>query len=203
MKTLSAILFLWFISCRPANTETHDNKDSNSNVNIPLIRKTKSEASQNDISNFIDKQLVAYLDTNFNGWTMPEPNRWDTIWFNQYKNDGNFVNYVTGDFDCNNKKDYVLLFKQANSSIVAYSFLSKRNSFQSFQLFDFGTDNDEMIEYGLELLPPGIYSYMDPESDEAPSVSIKCNAVQILYFEKGAETFYWEKGKLQSIMTGD
>jgi hypothetical protein len=32
---------------------------------------------------------------------------------------------------------------------------------------------------------------------------INCNAVQVLNFEKGAETFYWEKGNLKSIMTGD
>jgi hypothetical protein len=40
-------------------------------------------------------------------------------------------------------------------------------------------------------------------SDDTPFVVGKCYALQVLSFEKGAETFYWEKGNFKSVPTGD
>jgi hypothetical protein len=111
---------------------------------------------------------------------------------------------VSGDFDCNGTKDYALLLKKSNGVLGVYAFLSTGSSFKSFEFMDLGKDAGEQIEIGLELLPPGEYNHIDADSDEdPPPLKIKCNSVQVLNFERAAETFYWEKGKLKSITTGD
>ena len=192
MKTLTAILAFGLISC--GQTTTSDKK---------LLRTSTMTKKNVSIQLYINSRLIVYLDSAFKGWTLPAPNRWDTVWFNQYNSKGNFVNYVTGDFDCNKEKDYALLFLKGDGVLAAYAFLSSDKSFKSFQLIDFGKDTNGQIEFGLELMPPGKYNYIDPENDNAPSIKINCSAIQVLEFEKGAETFYWKKGKLKSIITGD
>ena len=193
MKTLIAIISLGLFSCGQS---------------IPADQKVISDSINKNIKHIsgqtiLNNRLKKYLDTAFSGWTFPAANRWDTAWFNQYKNNGNLVNYVRGDFDCNKEQDYALLFKKGDGALVTYAFLSADKSFKKFELFDFGKDTNGQIDFGLELIPPGQINYIDPESEDAPCVLIKCNAVQVLSFEKGAETFYWEKGKLKSVSTGD
>jgi hypothetical protein len=193
MKKLTAILTIGLFSCGQTTTRDQKvNSDSTHNESKSVSGKTS-----------IDSQLKGYLDTAFNGWTLPAANRWDTVWFNQYNNDGNLVNYVKGDFDCNKETDHAVIFKRGDGNLVAYTFLSSDKSFKKFELFDFGKDTTRLIDYGLELISPGKIKYMDPESDDVPFVLAKCNAVQVLSFEKGAETFYWDKGKLKSVPTGD
>jgi hypothetical protein len=193
MKTLTAILAIGLFSC--GQTTIKDEKAH--------IDSTHNEEKSNTGQTIIDTQLKEYLDTAFNGWTLPAANRWDTVWYNQYNNDGNLVNYVKGDFDCNKQTDYAVIFKRGDGNLVAYVFLSIDKSFKKFELFDFGKDTTALIDYGLELISPGKINYMDPESDDAPFVIAKCHAVQVQNFEKGAETFYWDKGKLKSVSTGD
>jgi hypothetical protein len=208
MKTQTALLVLGLFSCgqavTTADTKTIDTIQTAKNTSTSSTGTSKNDQySSNIYERYIDPQLKNYLNKEFKGWTLPAPNRWDTVWLNQYKSDSTLVNYISGDFDCNQQMDFALLFQKVNGDIVAYAFLSTDNSFKATQLINFGKDTEEQIEFGLELLSPGKYNYMDPESDSVPSVKINCNAVQILNFEKGAETFYWEKGKVKSIMTGD
>ena len=192
MKTLTTILAIGLFSCGQTTTDKKVNTDSTHNERKYIAPQT-----------IIDSQLKVYLDTAFNGWTFPSPERWDSVWFNQYKNNGNLVNYVKGDFDCNKKTDYALLFKRGDARLVAYAFLWADKAFKKFELIDFGKDTTKLIDYGLEIIPSGKINYMDPESDDAPFVMAKCQAVQVLSFEKGAETFYWEEGKFKSVPTGD
>jgi hypothetical protein len=208
MKPLIALLILELFSCgevaTTADTKTIDTTQSVKETTINYTSTSENKQYNKDIyERYIDPRLKNYLDNEFKEWTLPAPSRWDTVWFNQYKSDSTLVNYISGDFDCNQQKDFVLLFQKANGELSAYAFLSSGNSIKAVKLMDLGINTGEQIEFGVELLPPGKYNYMDPESEDAPSVKINCNAVQVLSFEKGAETFYWEKGKLKSIMTGD
>lgn len=211
MKKLTALLVYGLVSCGQA-VSTADPKtidDTSQTVKKSSTPGTSTSKDNNKYSSsiyerYINPRLKIYLDNEFNGWTLPTPSRWDTVWFNQYKSDTTLVNYISGDFDCNKKKDYALLFKKASDEIVAYAFLSTGDTFKPIKLMDFGKDSGEPIEIGLELLPPGNYNHIDPESEEEPPpVRIKCNSVQVLNFERAAETFYWEKSKLKSIITGD
>ncbi|MBO9681467.1 MAG: hypothetical protein J7502_02135, partial [Flavisolibacter sp.] len=205
------LLIFGLVSCGQA-VSTADSKtidDTAGTALEPSISNTSSSVNGDKYSRsiyelYIDPQLKTYLDKAFKGWTLPAPNRWDTVWFNQYKSDSTLVNYLSTDFDCNKKRDYALLFKNASGVIVAYAFLSTGDTFNAVELMDFGKDTGEQIEVGLELLPPGDYNHIDPENEEnPPPVKIKCSGIQVLNFERAAKTFYWEKGKLKSIITGD
>jgi len=211
MKTLTALLIFGLFSCGQA-VSTSDDKtidDTTGNAKRQSVSNTNPSIKSDQYSSinyeqYIEPQLKVYLDKTFKGWTLPTPNRWDTVWFKQYKSDSTLVNYVSGDFDCNGTKDYVLLLKKSNGVLGVYAFLSTGSSFKSFEFMDLGKDAGEQIEIGLELLPPGEYNHIDADSDEdPPPLKIKCNSVQVLNFERAAETFYWEKGKLKSITTGD
>lgn len=211
MKTLTALLIFGIVSCGQAelaaDSKTID--DTTGTVNKLSANNTSLSVNVDKYSSriyerYIDLQLKAYLDKKFQGWILPAPNRWDTVWFNQYQSDTTLVNYISGDFDCNKKKDYALLLKKASGEMGVYAFLSIGDTFKPIELMDFGKDTGEKIEIGLELLPPGEYNHIDPESEEdPPPVKIKCKSVQVLNFEKAAETFYWDKGKMKSITTGD
>ena len=211
MKTLTAILVFGLLSCgQPVTTaESKTGDDTTSQGRIASDRKPglsgDSHMLGSDIyERYIDPQLKTYLDKAFIGWHLPPPRRWDTLWFRQYKSDSNLVNYISGDFDCNEKKDYAILFKKASGVIAAFAFLSTGHTFKAVELMDLGKDSGEHIEVGLELLPPGDYNYIEADSEEDPlPIRIKCNSVQVLHFERAAKTFYWEKGKMNSITTGD
>ncbi len=211
MKILTSIMLLGLIACGQCTTrsdskttlDTFQSKSSSHPDKVNVIENSKLYDSS-IYQSYINAQLKAYLGKAFPGWTLPALNRWDTLWFNQYMTDSSLANYVSGDFNCDSKKDYGLIIEDNKGIIVAYAFLSTRSSFQAFKLEEFGKDNGEQIEIGLEVLKPGEYNYIDPDSDNnPPPVKIKCEAVQVIGFEKSAETYYWDKGKLKSIMTGD
>lgn len=193
MNILIAILAIGLFSCGQITIKS---------------KKLTSDSTQNerkDIASttFIDIQLKAYLDTMFIGWSLSSPDRWDSVWYNQYKNNGILVNYLKGDFDCNKEPDYALLFKRSDGNLVVYAFLMSDKIFRKYKLIDFGKDEGQLINYGIDLIEPGKINYFDPESDDSPFIVSECNAIQVFIFEKGAETFYWENGKLKSVPTGD
>jgi hypothetical protein len=212
MDKLTVLLILGLISCGRAERSSSRRSDYHTaqSGEESRIRKKNSADSVDKYDTSIYERYLAtelkeYLNNQYKGWTFPAPNRWDTVWFNQYKTDTSLLSYVSGDFDCNERKDYAIIFKKADGFIAAYAFLSRGNYFLPVELMNFGKDEGEQIEIGLEVLPPGVYNYIDADNDEdvLPHVKIKCNSVQILNFERAAETFYWEKGKLKSISTGD
>lgn len=45
-------------------------------------------------------------------WHLMNPNSWENFWFKQYQKDSSLVNYITADFNCDEKMDYALLLAQ-------------------------------------------------------------------------------------------
>jgi hypothetical protein len=216
MKTLTALILLALLSCKQQTTTgatkiIGDTKTPGDTSPVPAktssgrgMIDTFDQRSNNTYQRYIDQRLKSYLDTASGGWALPAPNRWDTVWFNLYHEDSSLVNYVSGDFDCNGIKDYALILKKANGTIGAYAFLSMGSTFKSEEIIEFGKDTGQQIDIGLDLLPPGTYHYIEPDSEkEPPPIKLKCNSIQVMYFERAAETYYWEKGKFKSITTGD
>src|SRR3982751_3466374 len=141
MKTQTALLVLGLFSCgqavTTADTKTIDTIQTAKNTSTSGAGTSKNDQySSNIYEQYIDPQLKNYLNKEFKGWTLPAPNRWDTVWLNQYKSDSTLVNYISGDFDCNQQMDFALLFQKVNGDIVACAFLSSGNSFKATQLID-------------------------------------------------------------------
>jgi hypothetical protein len=211
MKTLTALLIFGLLSCRQSTTTGNAKAIDNSSQIVLVSAGSSNGISQkgdNDSSKiydkYIDRGLRAYMDTAFTDWTLPPTNRWDTVYFNLYQGDSSLVNYVSGDFDCNGMKDFVLVLQKRTGVLGVYAFLSTGSSFKPAEIMDLGKDTGEQIAIGLDLLPPGNYQYLEPGSEvEAPPIKIRCNGIRVLHFENTAETFYWEKGKFKSIPTGD
>jgi hypothetical protein len=171
-------------------------------VSADSVTSKKEKAIDSTIyRSYMPDELTAWLNKEFTGLAIPSPSRWDNYWFTQYKKDSSLVNYISGDYNCDGKKDHALIATE-NGTIVVYAFLATETGFKKERLETYGKDNGELIDIGLELLKPGKYEHLDGDK-QPPPANIKCAAIQLVYFEKAAVTYYWEKGKFKSIQTGD
>jgi hypothetical protein len=208
MRLIFTILTTVLVACNvPDDTKRSDlNTDSSQQLantaSMDSVTSKKEKLIDSTIyHSYIPGELMTWLNKNLVGSDIPSPSRWDNYWFIQYKKDSSLVNYVSGDFNCDRKKDHALILTE-NGTIAVYAFLAGETGFKKERLETYGSDNGELIDIGLELLKPGKYEHLDGDN-QPPPANIKCAAIQLVYFEKAAVTYYWEKGKFKSIQTGD
>jgi hypothetical protein len=209
MKILFAIIAIAFISCnnsnndKPADTKKDPGtatKDSVAPVNN--VPETEKQYDSTVYASYIPAALKDYLDKELPGWAMPAPSKWEKYSFNQYKKDNSLVNIVPGDFNCDNQKDYALILRKKKNALAAYAFVSGNNGFTKHQLQDLGEEMD-MINTGLELIPPSAVHHIGEGDEEPAPVQLKCDAVQVIWFEQAARTYYWNKNRFTYVQTGD
>jgi hypothetical protein len=152
---------------------------------------------------YFTSEIKKFLKDSMNEWTVPNPDEWDNLWFQTYRNPASLVNYITGDFNCDNKRDYAVLLADKSKAISAWVIQSNNSGFTKIKLEDCGTFENH-IQVGLELIDPGKLDYIDPEKDGVlKPIILKCPAIQVEYFESAATTYYWNKNKYSSAVTGD
>jgi hypothetical protein len=214
MQRILPVFLLWcFLSCQqsakqplaklPKDTVQPAKQLVSENESAAAAARTTYDSTI--YQSYIDPGLKTYLEKEHPGWKWLAPNRWDTAWFNSYKTDSTLVSYVASDFNCDHRRDYAAILKDNTGAIGAYAFLATgSHSFRTVALEGFGKDEGKLVEVGLEVLPEGEVDYVDPnDGDEPLSVKVKCKSIQVLYFEKAATTYYWDKGQLKSVVTGD
>lgn len=152
---------------------------------------------------YLPAHLKSYLSANLQGWELPDPAEWDALWFQTYKSTNSLVNFISGDFNCDAQKDYALLLSnKRDSSLAVWIVHSGNNGFKGIKLDEYGNP-DNHIQLGLELVEAGDLNYIDPDVDEPKSIKLEYPAIQVVYFEKAATTYYWDKDKYSSVQTGD
>lgn len=208
MKVIYAVIVLVLLSCNnSSNDNTAKGNDSNKSPkdSTPPTEKIPETEKQYDSSvyaSYIPVSLKEYLDKELTGWSIPAPAKWESYWFNQYKKDSSLVNFLTSDFNCDGKKDYALILREKKGTLSSYAIVSNATGFSKYKLEDLGEEMDK-IGTGLELILPAIIHHTDDSDGEPPSLQLKCSAIQIIWFEQAARTFYWEKNKFKYVQTGD
>lgn len=149
----------------------------------------------------ISKQVLSLLKNSLPEWELPHPSLWDKFWFNSYMKNGNLVNYISGDFNCDDIIDYAFILQNKQKEIAIWVLQSEGAKFLTIKLLPIG--KVPRIEIGIEKQKKGIISYIDPQNETMPSISLKCEAITVISFEKAAETYYWKNGHYKSIATGD
>jgi hypothetical protein len=207
MRPLIPFITLLLLSCnahedRSAQRTMTDSSVSSSNaLSADSITAMKQAPDSNIYQSYIPFELRSWIKAEIPNAAIPSPLRWDNYWFTHYKKENSLVNYVTADFNCDGKKDHSLILSE-KGQIVLYTFMATDKGYKKEKLEVYGKDNGEAIEIGLELLKPGTYEYLEGDK-EPPPANIKCTAIQLVYFEKAAVTYYWDRGKFRSIQTGD
>lgn len=213
---LTAIIALLLLSCSDSRTQT--TKEKTIKVDSPTVAPSSdylpdSAEMLQKLQNYVydttiyDQYLPAdvknFLFTHLPEWKLPHPGEWDALWFQTYKTPNSLVNFISGDFNCDGEKDYALLLtNKVDASLAAWIIQSGPDGYTGIKLEDYDKQENH-IQLGLELIPPGSLNYMDLDSDEEQVLKLECSAVQVSYFEKGATTYYWNKDQYSSVVTGD
>ena len=208
------VLFLFYItvSCHQADKADEMPQMEASVTDSLLTTMTPGEgkkyAMDEVYSQYISPELLSYLEKAHPYWSIPDHNQWYPQLFNKYKTDHSLVNYITGDFDCNGKKDHALIVDKGKTGLAAVAFLGQNDSFTTVELTELTQHDGEKIDYLLSLYKPGRYDIDDPDlrpSDPA-FVKLKCNSIGIGPFkelyEGGDEVYYWEQNELRSCVIG-
>ena len=156
--------------------------------------------------NYINQELLAYLEKTHPAWSVPNQNRWYPRLFDKYRTNNSLVNFISGDFDCTGSKDYALIVDKGKGGLAAVAFLGDGSSFKTVELTDITPLGEGKIEFVLTLYKPGKYNIIDPDLDpsDPKHITFRCNSVGIGVFEElyegGDQVYYWTGNELQSCL---
>lgn len=183
----------------PVKTDSNNKKKDSIPPSVPETEKVYDSTIY---AQYIPTVVKEYLDKELTGWSLPAPAKWESYWFNLYKKDSSLVNFLRADFNCDGQTDYALIMREKKGTIAAYAIVSTTTGFTKHRLQDLGKEM-EHIGTGLELIPVSAVHHIGEGDEEPPPVQLKCPAVQIIWFEQAARTYYWEKNRFKYIQTGD
>lgn len=152
---------------------------------------------------YITKKVDSLINRLLPGWSIPNPNTWENLWFNEYKKDSVLVNYIPADFNGDAQTDYALILKSGQHKYAVWVLQSDGDHYKAIKLHETPYKTIP-IDMGIEPIAKGKLNYIDFDSDKEPTpIDLKNTAIQIVYFEQSAETYYWQGGKYLSVTTGD
>jgi len=207
MRKLLSILILsiCFLACKERKIKPKV-KEALSPIDTSKVASPVDTIKNSDnkvYTDYISKSVIQQLKEKLPDWKLPEPAQWEDFWFKEYKKDGVLVNYISSDFNCDNKSDYAFLLQnQRNKQYAVWVVQSNDDEINVINLHEFGKA-EFPLQFGIELIPKGPLSYIDFENDDPKPINLKCPGVQVVFFEKGAEAYYWKNNKYESVTTGD
>jgi hypothetical protein len=204
---LLLILAVGFIACtQPNTTQQLQNKDALllSKTDSPIVQPQNSFVNYDSTiyNQFIPLNVRNLVKLKLPQWHLPNPNTWEAVWFDSYKKDSVLVNYVSADFNCDSKQDYALLLINEKQEFAIWVLQSQNEDYKPIRLYDLG-NMGKPLEVGIEHFGKGALNYLDENAEDVKSIMLKCPAIQVMFFEKTAVTYYWENGKYNEVQTGD
>jgi hypothetical protein len=152
---------------------------------------------------YLPPALIRYIRQSMPDWKLPAPNLWEKFWFDDYQTGKFLVNFISADFNCDGATDHALILLNQKNDIGAWAFLAKDSSFEKTKLDEFENWTDGRIDCGLLVLERGEQHHISADDETAKTVKVNCEGVTVIFFEKAARSYYWEKGKVKAIQTGD
>ncbi len=207
---LLLILTVGFIACGQSNpapkTATNDTASS-SKQDTTIVQQVQHQDSivtydSTSYKHFIPQNVLSLVKQLLPQWRIPDPDNWDSFWFKEYKKDSALVNYISGDFNCDNKKDYALLLVNTKEGFAIWVFQSDNEEYKTIKLDELG-HMEKPVEVGLQFTEAGLLNYLDANAEDVKSIHLNCPAISIIFFEKAAVTYYWDKSKYKEVQTGD
>lgn len=168
------------------------------NVKIPnsiCIKRSKS------FQRIIPLKVTHYVKNNFPGWQFPSSDLWDKKTFNDYKSDHGLAYYATGDFNGDQKADYVILLVNNKKQYATWVLISTDNNFKKARL-QFNSYSDK-VDFALAVLKPGFYNYHVSDNPNPDPIKTKYDSIKIVYSNGEIGVNYWKDGKFDSFMMED
>jgi hypothetical protein len=210
MIKLAIILCVGLLSCSEGGNSL-DNKNPTDTLSEPLMKPVippdEMKISFDAVyQKYLPATLIDYLQKEHPTWSMPNENMWYPQLYKKYKTGNSLANYITGDFDGNQYKDYALLISTDSGSLSVIAFLNDNHTYKTIKLTEVPREGNEKIDYVLTLYQPGKYSSSDPDPGPAHSeiVNFTHPAIGIGRFKElydgGNDVFYWDKNELKSCL---
>ena len=208
MRKILLIVTFGLVACGQSKLESISSEASTKNTiseALPLKKNYLDSIPPFDKSVYnqhIDKSTLLLIKHQLPNWELPDPSNWQRFWFKEFMKNGGLVNYISGDFNCDNINDYCILLQNADKEFAVWVLQSQQDTFSAIKLSDIGKPITQ-LEIGLEVVPTGPLFYIDFQNDNPKQIDLKCPGIQIISFEKAASTYYWKDGNYKSVVTGD
>ena len=203
---LKGLIVLSVISCNQPSTQFESGKPGNSlnkeNYTKMPPAKIVQRQTKYIYQQYIPASVHDLLEKQLPGWKLPEPDKWENFWFNHYRNDSSLINYAFGDFNGDLRRDYAFILQKDTSDIAIWILQSYKDIYQAIKLLHY-KDIRQSLDLGIETVPAGKLNYIDFDADDVKSLKLKFPGIRALYFERGAETFYWNQNLYKSVITAD
>lgn len=204
MKYFHVLLAIVLFACGQNTTEKKTTTDTVAMQPAPGDTSVSTDTLESSIyDRYLPPALMSYIRQSLPEWTLPDPAAWEKYWFDEYKKDKSLVNFISADFNCDTAADHALILVNKKGDIGAWAFLAKDGSFEKNKLDEFENLSGGPIGAGLMVLEKGKHGYIGADGEIEKPVSVKCEGVTVIFFEKAARSYYWEKGKVKAIQTGD
>jgi hypothetical protein len=205
MKIVRSYLLLLALPFMSQELIYHPNASKTNNVRMS-IKKSADTVSiyPNAVYKlYLSPIVLKLVQQRLPKWKLPEPSTWDKFWFTNYKKQNTLVNYIAADFNGDRKNDYCLILKNKQNIFAVWVLQSDKKDYLPIKLYE--TSSKTLpIEIGLELIPKGKLNYIDFDNDKTPKpIDLHNPAIQVVFFETSAQTYYWKNGKYLSVTTGD
>lgn len=179
-------------------------------ADTPIVQNVQPQETIVSYDSIIYKQYISQgtmdlINQKLPDWYLVAPNNWDQFWFKEYKKDRSLVNYMAGDFNCDQKQDYALVLADRKNELAVWVLQSDGKDYKSIKLHDLGKTGIP-LEVGIEIVPEGNLNYIvvdEDDEDGVKSIELECPGIQVMFFEKSAVTYYWKNEKYHELQTGD
>ncbi|NMM50526.1 hypothetical protein [Marinigracilibium pacificum] len=109
------------------------------------------------------------------------------------------LNFVKGDFNCDQVEDFfTLLYKKNKNELGLWFFYLNDDKYSCIKI-DSIPETKYPYGYGISLVNPGQISDMYEETQ----INLNCNAIQIIKFEAASVIHYWTLDGFKELQTGD
>jgi len=173
MRKFLLIVIFGLSACGQSNIQSVSEtptKDTISKTDSPQPNYLDSiPPFQKTVYNTIDTFALSLMKRLLPEWELPDPSNWEKFWFKEYMKDGNFVNFISGDFNCDDTKDYVFLLKDKQNEFAVWILQSEHTDFLPIELFKIGKPVSQ-LEMGVVLVPKGRLWYIEFENDNPPPI---------------------------------
>lgn len=186
MKIFLFIAVICFAACAPPHEKVavSDAQSEEKTVSEKNDFNSSPAFGEDVYKEYIPPKLSVFLSEKMPGWKIPAPDKWDKNDFNEFKTANSLVNFVSGDFNCDERIDYALILADERNQAAIWAFFGEKNGFKKIKVEDAG-DFSERVGFGLSILEPGEHG---GEWNPKP-VKIKCQAIEEVIFEKAATAY--------------
>ncbi|WP_295650167.1 hypothetical protein [uncultured Mucilaginibacter sp.] len=148
----------------------------------------------------VPKKIIKYIKTYLPGWYFPSTNLWDKKTFDDYQSNNSLAYFASGDFNGDQKADYVVLLTNKAKEFEVWVFLSMKGGWEKVQL---SVGPRDKVNYVVGVLRPGLYNYKVSDRPKHDPITVKNDAVRIIFNSGSINVFYFDKGKFNSFMMED